>query len=87
MGVDTETGETRRLLEHDNLPQPHPGTESLERAFEVVEPDPAIDQSLDRQPAGQVQGGVAREVGRRIRESVVGTQDPAAAINQRIDAE
>ena len=50
--------------------------------FEVVEPDPAVDEPLDRQPPREMERGVAREVDRGIGEPVVGAEDPPAAVDQ-----
>ena len=55
--------------------------------LQVVERDPAVDQPIDRQPARQMERGVGREVPGRIGKSVVGAQDPAAAVHERIDRE
>ncbi len=56
-------------VEDDDLAQAVAGAQSIEGGFQVVEPDAPVDQPLDRQPAGEMERGVAREVDRPDRRT------------------
>ncbi len=74
-------------VEDDDLAQAVAGAQPVEGALEVVEGEPAVDEPLDRESAGEVERGVAREVDRRVGEPVVRAEDPPAAVDERVDRE
>ena len=63
-----------RSVEDDDLAQPVARAKAVEGGLQVVEPDPPIDEAIDRQAPVEVQLGVAREVDRRVGEAVVRTR-------------
>ena len=74
-------------VEDDHLPEPLAGSQAIECALDLVEGDPAVDEPLDREPPREMERGVAREVDRRVGEAVVRPEDPAAAVDERVDRE
>ena len=59
-------GGARSSVENHDLAQAVAGPQAVEGALDVAERKAAVDESLDREPAGEVERGVAREVDRRV---------------------